>query len=80
MKVCVFITDLENAAIGFNSCDVVKLLRDDKVIYIFEDLSEQKIFEPALSVKKQYKKNLIPGECYRIINSALMKIKTPLIK
>lgn len=80
MKVCVLLTELENGAIGFNSCDVVKLFRDDKVLFIFEDMTEQKLFEPPLAAKKQYKKNLLPGEAYRIINTGFMKIKTPHIK
>ena len=60
LKVCVWITDLENAVIGFNSCDAVKLMRDDKVLFVFEDISEQKLFEAPLSLAKRYKKNLLP--------------------
>lgn len=80
LKVCILITDLENAAIGFNSCDAIKLFRDDKVLFIFDDLGDQKLYEPSLAIKKQYKKNLLPGEAYRIINTGFMKIKTPILK
>ena len=80
LKVCVIISDLENAAIGFSSCELIKLFRDDKVLFIFDDMSEQKIFDAPLSLTKQYKKNLLPGEAYRIINTGFMKIKTPLLK
>lgn len=78
MKVCVMIPALENAPIGFSSCDVVKCFRDDKILFLFEDIDEQKFFDAPLSLKRQFAKKLVEGECYMIANSDLMKMKTPL--
>lgn len=78
MKVCILIPALENAPIGFTSCDVVKCFRDDKVLFIFDDVDEQKFFDVSLSVKRQYSKKVSEGECYMLVNNDLSKIKTPL--
>lgn len=78
MKVCVIIPAIENAPIGFTSCDVIKCFRDDKVLFMFDNIEEQKFFDVTLAMKKQFSKKVREGEGYLLVNNELSKIKTPL--
>lgn len=78
LKVTVMLTDMENVVIGFNSCEVLKFMKENRTLLVFENLGEQKLVETSLSVLKEYKKPLNPGEMYMFINNKMQKIKTPL--
>lgn len=78
LKVCIMITDIENVNIGFGSPEVLKLLRDNKNLVIFENLGEQKLYDVPLAYMKEYVKPLEAGEAYRIVGNSLTKVKTVL--
>jgi S-DNA-T family DNA segregation ATPase FtsK/SpoIIIE len=78
LKVCIMITDIENVNIGFGSPEVLKLLRDNKNLVVFENLGEQKLYDVPLAYMKEYVKPLEAGEAYRIVGNSLTKVKTVL--
>lgn len=78
LKVFVLISDIENTAISFGSPEVLKLLKENKNLFIFEDLGEQKLHDVPLSTLREYAKPLEAGEAYRISGNSVSKIKTVL--
>lgn len=80
LRVCVLLTNLDNAPIGFSSPEAVKLLKDSKNLVIFENISEQKVHDVPLAQVREFAKPLEAGEAYRVVGSQLMKIKTVLLR
>ena len=80
LKVCVIFSDVENAAIGYNAPEPLKILKESRNYLIFEDLSEQKLCDIPVARAREFKKALEPGDAYRILGSSLIKVKTVLCK
>lgn len=80
LKVCVLITDLENASISFSAPEPMKMLKDSKNFVVFEDLSELKLCDLPLGKTREYKKPLEQGDAYRILGGTLQKVKTVFCK
>lgn len=78
MKVCIILSDMENAAIGFNSCEVLKQLKETKTVLIFENLAEQKVIDVSTADLRENKKKIKAGEAYWFERGTFCKIKTPL--
>ena len=76
LKVLILITDLENISIGFGAPEVLRMLKENRNMLIFEDLDEQKFYDVPLSVAKEYAKPLSRDEAYRIQGNRLYKVKT----
>ena len=49
-----------------------------KVLFMFDNIEEQKFFDVTLAMKKQFSKKVREGEGYLLVNNELSKIKTPL--
>lgn len=80
LNVCILLTNLDNAPIGFSSPEVVKLLKDSKNLMIFENINEQKVHDVPLSQAREYAKPLEAGEAYRVVGNQLAKVKTVLLR
>lgn len=74
-KICIILSQIENSAIGFNSCEVIKQMKESRTLFIFEDLAEQKLVDIPTAVLREYKKPLRIGDAYLIKNSAVEKVK-----
>ena len=74
-KICIILSQIENSAIGFNSCEVIKQMKESRTLFIFEDLAEQKLVDIPTAVLREYKKPLRMGDAYLIKNSAVEKVK-----
>lgn len=80
LGVCILLTNLDNAMIGFSSPEAVKLLKDYKNLMIFENISEQKLHDVPLAQAREYAKPLESGEGYLVQGSRITKVKTVLLR
>lgn len=80
LGVCILLTNLDNAMIGFSSPEAVKLLKDYKNLMIFENISEQKLHDVPLAQAREYAKPLESGEGYLVQGSQITKVKTVLLR
>lgn len=78
LGVCILLTNLDNAPIGFSSPEAVKLLKDARNMMIFENISEQKLQDVPLAKSREFAKPLENGEGYLVAGSQMMKVKTVL--
>ena len=79
LKVCVILSELDNASIGFSAGDILKKMKDEQRLFWFGDLDSLKIMDLSYSVMKRFKKALAEGDCYFITGSECRKLKTPTI-
>lgn len=77
LKVCVILSELENAIINFSSGDVLKKVKDEQKLFWVGELEELKILDVPYSAAKRFKKALTEGDCYFIAGSDVKKLKTP---
>ena len=80
LGICILLTNLDNAMIGFSSPEAVKLLKDYKNLMIFENISEQKLHDVPLAQAREYAKPLESGEGYLVQGSQITKVKTVLLR
>lgn len=76
LKVLIVLSDMENASLGYGANEVVKQLKEGRMLFIFEDLSEQKVVDVPMQVLRDYKKKLNEDEAYMFINNDITKVKT----
>lgn len=79
LKVCSFLTDLDNTPIGFGSNAIIKLFREDKVFFLFDDIDNLAVVDVSLATRKLFRQKLEKGEAFRVVNGGLEKMKTPAI-
>ena len=72
----IVLSDMENASLGYGANEVVKQLKEGRMLFIFEDLSEQKVVDVPMQVLRDYKKKLNEDEAYMFINNDITKVKT----
>ncbi len=77
MNVCVILGAVENASIPYNAPEVLKKVKEDRKIFIFDDIENLKMFDLPYGSTKQYKKSLQIGDCYFIKGNECIKLKTP---
>lgn len=75
LGVSILLTNLDNAAIGFSSPEIVKLLKDSRNLMLFENISEQKLFDVPLAKVREFAKPLEAGEGYYVVGNELSKVK-----
>lgn len=78
MNVCVLVGDFENANVPYGAPEIYKKLKETKQLFFFDDLANLKIIDMPLSMLRQYKKPVEPGECYFIRDNECQKLKTPI--
>lgn len=79
LKVCVILSELDNASIGFGAGDILKKMKDEQKLFWFGELDGLNIMDMPYAVIKRFKKVLVEGDCYFITGSECRKIKTPTI-
>jgi S-DNA-T family DNA segregation ATPase FtsK/SpoIIIE len=79
LKVCVILSELDNASIGFGAGDILKKMKDEQKLFWFGELDGLNIMDMPYAVIKRFKKALVEGDCYFITGSECRKIKTPTI-
>ncbi len=76
LKSLIIFTNIENEAISYNSPELLKMMKDNHQLVLFEDLNNAKLFECPLSLIKKYKGALKDNEAFFLSGKELKKIKT----
>lgn len=80
LGVFVILAKLPNSSINFGMPPVIKASKENMNIFIFQNITEQKIVDVPIAVAREYAKNLEVGDAYLIEGTNLSKIKTPIWK
>lgn len=75
LKVCFIFADVENTAVAYGASDLLKLLKEYKNMYLFDDLSNLKFFDISTTLIRQYKKEIDLGDSYFITEKGVQKQK-----
>ncbi|MDF2872944.1 MAG: FtsK/SpoIIIE family protein [Anaerocolumna sp.] len=75
LKVCFLFSDVENAPVAYGASELLKLLKDSKNTFVFEDLSNLKFTEVAINYIRQYRKEIELGDSYFITEKGVQKQK-----
>lgn len=76
LKSFIIFTSVENDSISYDSPEVLKMMRENYQVIIFEDLNNVKLFDSPMSLLKKYKNPIKDGEAYFLAGNMLKKIKT----
>lgn len=79
MKVCI-VTFIENANIPYSAPEILKNIRDQRHMMVFDDLGNLKIFDAPLSLIRAFKKPIEQGDGYYIKENSCVKVKTALAR
>ncbi|MCL1976208.1 MAG: type VII secretion protein EssC [Firmicutes bacterium] len=77
-KVTIIISDLENATISYSAPDILKTLKENKKMIVFENADSIKICEVAPRQLKEYAKPIKLGDAYVFMDGEMSKVKTVL--
>lgn len=80
MNVCILVADFDNANVPYGAPEIFKKIKENKQLFFFDDLANNKIIDMPLALLRQYKKPLNAGECFFIRDNECVKIKTPFLK
>ena len=75
LKFMIIYSDLENASIGFQSPEPLKMLKDNRNYIVFDNLESIKLFDVPGTVARKYKKPLEIGDAYMLRENTLIKLK-----
>lgn len=75
LKVCFIFSDVENAPVAYGASELLKMIKDNKNIFVFEDLSNLKFLELPTMVLRQYKKEIELGDSYFVTEKGVQKQK-----
>lgn len=78
MKAAFIICNIENAAIGFSSGEMMKYLKENRNLLFFDNLSNLKLFDVSAAQLRKYKKTIDVGDAYFFKEQDVEKIKTVL--
>lgn len=76
MKFIIWITNIEVAVNAIGIPDFIKLVREEKCVITFKNLSEQSVMELPMSIVRQFKKPLKDNEAYILTKGSFAKINT----
>lgn len=74
-KICFLLTDVDNALISFKDGDLLKYIKNNKGVVVFEEIAGIKIVDVPLSATRKYKKQLDAFDAYYFVGEKLEKIK-----
>lgn len=78
LKVCIIMAQMPNASLNFGASPIWKSVKEVLNMYLFYNLSEQKMVDISLAVQREFAKPLEVGEAFNICAGNLEKLKTPL--
>lgn len=80
MGFSLWLSGFENKNYGFSAPELVKKAKNSSAVILFNSVSEITFVDIPLSVAKENKKEIEPGEGFAIIGTKTYKIKTPLYR
>lgn len=75
MKVCIIFSEVDNAPVAYSSPEIMKLLRDNKKAFIFENMADIKVYDIPANIQRDNKKALEAGDSYLINGNEVIKVK-----
>lgn len=75
-KVCIIFSNIENTTVAYNAPDILKQLKENKKIVVFDDVTNFKFLELSLKQQKLYSKPIGMGDGYLFFGGEIEKIKT----
>lgn len=78
LKMCIIFANLANENIQYSSPEVIKMIKENRNVVVFDDLVNFKPFELNYAVVKANKKPIEKGDGYWIKGNDVYKMKTPL--
>ena len=75
MKVCIIFSEVDNAPVAYSSPEIMKLLRDNKKAFIFENMADIKVYDIPANIQRDNNKALEIGDSYIINGNEIMKAK-----
>ena len=76
MKILFIFSDIANANIPFNAPEMMKVIKEKKKYFIFDDIGNIKLTDIPLSMTRKYAKPIEAGDAYFIEESEIKKIRT----
>ncbi|MEE1057344.1 MAG: type VII secretion protein EssC [Acutalibacteraceae bacterium] len=76
MKTIFIFADINNANIPFNAPEIMKIIKDRKKYFVFDEIANVKITDVPLSLTRKYTKPLEFGDAYLVEDGDVKKIKT----
>ena len=76
MKILFIFTDIPDASICLSAPDLMKLIKERKRYYIFDDIGSIKLVDVSLSTGRKYAKPLEKGDAYYVDEGEIRKIRT----
>ena len=76
-KVLIVFSNVPNMGTGYGASDMMKLMKEINEFYVFDDLSNVKIFDFGAAILRQHKKPIELGDAYKITSDgSISKIRT----
>lgn len=76
-KVMFIFFNVPNVGIGYGAPDMLKLMKDISVFYMFDDLGNVKLIDFNAATLRQYKKTIELGDAYKVsLDGSINKIRT----
>jgi S-DNA-T family DNA segregation ATPase FtsK/SpoIIIE len=75
LKVCFIFAEVENVSVAYGASELIKMIRDNKNMFVFDELSNLKFLDIPTTVLRQYKKEIELGDSYFITEKGVQKQK-----
>jgi len=76
MKILFIFTDIPDASISISAPEVMKIIRERKKYYIFDDIGSIKLADVSLSTGRKFAKPLEKGDAFYVDEGEIRKIRT----
>lgn len=76
MKVTIVLSALENASVNYALNDVVKAMKEEKTVFVFETVDNQKVVDVSTAFIRENKGKFGYGDAFFAINSDVVRIRT----
>lgn len=79
LKIGIIFVDIYNGPISYNSPEVLKMIKETRNAIVFDNISNIKLFDISVTVAKQFKNDISPGDAYYFKDNDIRKLKTMLV-
>ena len=76
LKLFTIFTKVENQIISYGSPEVLRMMKDNYQLLMFESISDIKLFDVPSNLIRKYKNSLDSGDAFFLSNNELKRIKT----
>jgi S-DNA-T family DNA segregation ATPase FtsK/SpoIIIE len=76
LKVCFIFANIDNVQASYSAPELLKMIKEYKNMFVFDDLANFKFTEVPVPYLKQYKKIIELGDAYFISDKGVQKLKT----